>query len=63
MPFVKLLGKDTRSRSVIKYLQELFSIHGACQVIISDNGHQYASAEFKDFVNEWEITHVTSSPR
>lgn len=63
MPFVKRLGRDTTSRSVIAFLEELFSVHGSCQVLYSDNGPQYSSAEFKHFVEEWDIVHVTSSPR
>ena len=31
-------------------------------MIISDGGPQFASQEFKSFVEDWGVTHVTSSP-
>ena len=63
MPFVKHLSQNTTSRAVINFLEELFSVHGQCQVLHSDNGPQYSSVEFKRFVEEWDIVHITSSPR
>ena len=63
MPFVKYLGQNTSSRAVINFLEELFSVHGQCQILHSDNGPQYSSLEFKKFVEEWDIVHITSSPR
>ena len=63
MPFIKKLGKDTTSRAVIDFLEELFSVYGPCQVMYSDNGPQYSSAEFKKFSEDWDIVHITSSPR
>ena len=32
-------------------------------VIVSDGGPQYTSAEFKDFTKHWQIKHRVSSPR
>ena len=32
-------------------------------VIVSDGGSQYTSAEFKDFMKQWQIEHRVSSPR
>ena len=63
MSFVKHLGQNTASRTVISFLEELFSIHGPCQISYSDNSPQYFYAEFKRFAEEWDIVHVTSSPR
>ena len=63
MPFVKRLGHDTTTKAVTNFLEELFSIHGPCQVLYSDNGPQYSSVMFKNFVKNWDISHVTSSPR
>lgn len=54
--------KNTTSRSVIVALKSIFSRHRICDSLISDNGPQYASAEFKDFANSWEFKHITSSP-
>ena len=32
-------------------------------MIVSDGGPQYTSAEFKDFMKQWQIEHRVSSPR
>jgi transposase InsO family protein len=62
MPFVKKLGSGTRSSHIIEFMEELFSVHGACHTIISDNGPQYSSKEFQRFVEDWDVKHTTSSP-
>ena len=62
MPFVRNLGQNTRSRAVIDFLEELFSVHGTCSILMSDNGPQYSSHEFKEFVKSWDFKHITSSP-
>ena len=40
----------------------MFSEHRIPEILHSDNGPQYASAQFADFCTSWGITHVTSSP-
>ena len=62
MPFVKLLTKQT-SAGVIKFLKELFAVHGICRRLYTDNGPQYSSQEFLNFTREWDFQHTTSSPR
>ena len=47
---------------VISLLKEMFSEHRILEVLHSDNGPQYASAQFADFCTSWGITHKTSSP-
>ncbi|XP_056109383.1 uncharacterized protein K02A2.6-like [Rhinichthys klamathensis goyatoka] len=54
---------DTTSRGVILAMKSLFARHGIPDVVISDNGPQYASREFKCFADNWEFEHKTSSPR
>ena len=53
---------DLRSRSTIIALKAQFSRHGIPRTIRSDNGPQYAAAEFREFCREFGITHKTSSP-
>ena len=53
----------TDSRTVIAKLKMHFSRHGIPEVVISDNGPQYSSAEFAEFANDWHFQHITSSPR
>ena len=47
---------------VVLLLKEMFSEHGIPEVLHSDNGLQYASAQFTEFCTSWAITHKTSSP-
>lgn len=46
----------------ITLLKSFFARHGIPKIIRSDNGTNYSSDEFKEFVNSWNIKHVTSSP-
>lgn len=55
------LGSLT-SNAVIQSMKNIFSRHGIPNVLISDNGTQYSSREFKCFANAWGFNHVTSSP-
>ena len=40
----------------------MFLEHRIPEVLHSDNGSQYASAQFTEFCTSWGITHETSSP-
>ena len=50
------------SQAVVKILKEHFARHGIPDVVISDNGPQFASQIFQQFSKEWEFSHETSSP-
>ena len=50
------------AETVVK-VKKVFSRHGICDVLFTDNGPQFASAEFKAFANDWGFEHITSSPR
>lgn len=54
--------KDTTSHRVILAIKSMFARHGIPDVLISDNGPQYASADFKELAESWEFKHITSSP-
>lgn len=51
------------SKEVIKILKKWFCIFGIPEKLESDNGPQYSSQDFRRFANEWNIRHVTSSPK
>ena len=51
------------SRSVIKEIKEVFARYGIPDVLVTDNGTQFASAEFAVFAETWSFEHHTSSPR
>ena len=50
------------SWSVIRVLSSLFARHWIPDVLVLDNGPQFASAEFASFAKKWSFQHVMSSP-
>ena len=55
--------RDTKATTVIQKTKSFFSRHGIPETIISDNGPQYSSAEYKHFANQYSFTHTTISPK
>lgn len=55
------LLRDATSAAVITKLKRHFSVHGAPHTLITDNARQYTSQRFKDFAEQWDFSHVTSS--
>ena len=55
--------ETTDSRTVVEKLKMQFSRHGIPEIVVSDNGPQYNSCEFKKFAEDWNFQHITSSPR
>ncbi len=53
---------NMQSSTVIRKLRKIFSMHGSPEKLFSDNARQFTSANFQRFCEEWDITHVTSSP-
>ena len=47
---------------VIRKLQPYFGRYGQPEVMTTDNGQQFTSAEFGKFAAEWNFEHRTSSP-
>ena len=60
-PEVALLS-STSSNSIIKHMKSIFGRHGIPYTLMSDNGPQFACAEFKNFADYYGLDHVTSSP-
>ena len=48
---------------VTKPLKAMFSRYGVPDTVVTDNGPQFASAEFDTFAKTWGFEHITSSPR
>ena len=51
--------------AVIGKMKNFFAQHGVPEVVVSDNGPQFSSSEFRAFSNskEWSFQHITNSPR
>jgi hypothetical protein len=60
-PEVKLL-KSTDTSAIIVKLRDIFVNFGIPNILISDNGPQFVSAEFYNFCKSNGITHRTVSP-
>jgi hypothetical protein len=54
---------NATSETVMSYLLDIFSILGIPHTLVSDNGPQFVSEEFSNFLRKWDIVHVTSAPR
>ena len=50
------------SYATIEHLRTLFSTHGIPEVMVSDNGTPFTSAEFSEFITKNGIRHVKTSP-
>ena len=55
--------QSTTSSAVSKAIRVLFARYGIPNVLVTDNGPQFAATEFATFTNKWRFQHVTSSPR
>ena len=53
----------TDSLSIIEQLKSFFARHGIPEVVMSDNGPQYAAETFRQFADKYGFIHVTSSHR
>ena len=61
-PVLHKLG-STMSKVSAQEMKAVFAKLGVPNIIVSDSGPQYTSAEFKDFMKQWQVEHRVSSPR
>ena len=61
-PILCKLGSTT-SKVLVQDMKAVFAKLGVPNMIVSDGGPQYTSAEFKDFIKQWQIEHRVLSPR
>jgi len=57
-----VLMKSTTSEKTVDVLRELFSRYGLCREIVSDNGPQFISQVFQDFVSSNGVKHTLTPP-
>ena len=50
------------SRAIINHLKSIFAEHGIPERLTTNNGIQFASQEFRDYMQTCGVEHVTSSP-
>ena len=62
-PVVRKLPRPCPSATVVEITKTMFSELGLPDKVISDNGPHFASEQYKNFMKNWGILHVTSSPR
>lgn len=53
---------STNSESVTNSLTQIFRTHGLPSTIHSDNGPPFDSSSFREFIERYNMKHVTSSP-
>ena len=58
-----VLLQTTTSSAVISALKTMFARFGIPTELVSDNGPQFSSYQFKQFAEAWDFEHVTTSPR
>ena len=55
--------KSITSKKNIEVLRSLFSRYGITEQLVSDNGPELTSQEFKEFLQMNGVKHITSAPR
>ena len=50
------------SQTIIDTLRSIFVTHGLPELLVSDNGPSFTSAEFQEFMKRNGIRHITSVP-
>ena len=60
-PEVKIVS-STMTQKTITVLNEIFATHGFPRVLVSDNGPQFTSSEFEEFLQQNNIIHYKSPP-
>ena len=62
MFFVRIVSSPVTSKAVTALTKQILAEQGLPDVIISDNGPQFAGFHYKQFCEQWQIKHKTSSP-
>lgn len=50
------------TETIVHKLKSHFARYGIPETLISDNGPQFTSGQFRQFTKAWNVTHETSSP-
>ncbi|GFO20881.1 Pol polyprotein [Plakobranchus ocellatus] len=52
-----------KSSTLIAHFKATFARFGIPEKLISDNAANCTSQEFEEFLKNWDVDHITSSPR
>ena len=55
------LNRQT-AEEVINHTKSIFARHGIPEIVISDNGPQFGSEAYRQFAQDFQFEHITSSP-
>ena len=61
-PEVIIMKKDTTAKTTIKALDEIFGRFGIANHLVTDNGPQWTSSDFENYMKNCKIKHTFSSP-
>ena len=61
-PIVQMYTRGATALKLITTLRNVFAATGVPEVLRSDNGPQFKAKVFQQFLKEWKVKHVTSSP-
>ena len=53
---------DTKTSTVLKVIKSNIARYGIMETLVSDNGPQFSSEEFREVMKKYNIEHITSSP-
>ena len=53
-----LLTASTTTKNILHWLEEIFACYGNPEQIVTDNGPQFRSAEFEEFLDQRSIRHT-----
>ncbi len=56
------LMKSTTVSKTIEHLRQMFAMYGLPEQVVSDNGPQFTSEEFAEFLKQNGVKHITSAP-
>ena len=61
--YIEIAPLNRTAVDVIMHMKSIFARHGIPEVVMSDNGPQYACEAFEEFAREYHFRHITSSPK